>query len=159
VSPTPPGPGAIRLRRALGAGLDVAALPADFTQRTLMPEDGPALHALLVEALDEKLPFQEWWQTRSRDAEFDAALCLLVFDRTDRLVAAAFCWTSAFVKDLVVHPSVRRLGIGEALLTHVFATFRARGAAHVDLKTNRIENADAVRLYTRLGMVEVDWEG
>ncbi|TIU97944.1 MAG: GNAT family N-acetyltransferase, partial [Mesorhizobium sp.] len=31
--------------------------------------------------------------------------------------------------------------------------------AHVDLKTSTVENAAAVRLYERLGMFEVDWEG
>jgi len=41
----------------------------------------------------------------------------------------------------------------------VFAAFAARGAAHVDLKTNLAENVDAVRLYRRLGMMEVGWEG
>ena len=40
---------------------------------------------------------------------------------------------------------------------HAFATFRARGADYVDLKTNTEENAAAVRLYDRLGMFEVDW--
>lgn len=159
MSPRPPGPGDVRLRRELGAGIRAVALPDGFTWRTLRPEDAPALHVLLAEALDERLPFAEWWEQRSGDAEFDAGLCFLVFDRADRLVAAAFCWTSGFVKDLVVHPSARRLGIGEALLTRVFAAFRERGTAHVDLKTNLAGNADAVRLYRRLGMVEVGWEG
>ena len=42
---------------------------------------------------------------------------------------------------------------------HVFAVFQARGATHVDLKTDLVVNADAARLYRRLDMVEVDWEG
>lgn len=40
-----------------------------------------------------------------------------------------------------------------------FNAFRDRGAAHVDLKTNTVENAAALRLYERLGMVPVAWEG
>ena len=40
-----------------------------------------------------------------------------------------------------------------------FGAFRDRGAAHVDLKTNTVENAAAYRLYRRLGMIEVDWGG
>jgi ribosomal protein S18 acetylase RimI-like enzyme len=127
--------------------------------RTLGPEDARPLHALLAEALGETRPLEEWWEKRSGDPEFDADLCFLVHDPAGRLAAAALSWTAAFLKDLVVHPSARRLGIGEALMKQVFATFRARGAAHVDLKTNLVENADAVRLYRRLGMVEVDWAG
>ncbi|TIL70217.1 MAG: GNAT family N-acetyltransferase, partial [Mesorhizobium sp.] len=72
---------------------------------------------------------------------------------------AALCWTRAFVKDLAVHPEARGRGIAEALMWHVFTTFHARGAAHVDLKTNTVEKAAAVRLYERLGMFEVDWAG
>lgn len=42
---------------------------------------------------------------------------------------------------------------------HAFAVFRERGAPHVDLKTNTVKNAAAVRLYQRLGMSSVAWEG
>ncbi|MBZ9962379.1 GNAT family N-acetyltransferase [Mesorhizobium sp. BR1-1-2] len=69
------------------------------------------------------------------------------------------CWTSAFVRDLAVHPQARGRGIGEALMWHAFAVFRERGAPHVDLKTNTVKNAAAVRLYQRLGMSSVAWEG
>nr|WP_292399198.1 GNAT family N-acetyltransferase [Mesorhizobium sp.] len=86
-------------------------------------------------------------------------MCFLVIDSKGRLAGAALCWTRAFVKDLAVHPEARSRGIAEALMWHVFTTFHARGAAHVDLKTNTVENAAAVRLYERLGMFEVDWAG
>jgi ribosomal protein S18 acetylase RimI-like enzyme len=154
-------PDDVRLRRVLDGTLAAPAWPAGFTMRTLEPADAPALHALLVEVFDdgEEGPFEQWWPKRSSDAGFDPALTFLVFDRTDRLVAAACCWTSGFLKDLAVHPSARRNGIAEALLYQVFAACQARGARHVDLKTGLVTNADAVRLYRRLGMVEVDWEG
>nr|WP_244529634.1 GNAT family N-acetyltransferase [Mesorhizobium qingshengii] len=60
---------------------------------------------------------------------------------------------------LAVHPEARGKGIAEALMWHSFATFRERGAECVDLKTNTVENAAAVRLYERLGMSPVAWEG
>ena len=44
-------------------------------------------------------------------------------------------------------------------MRRVFTAFRDRGAAHVDLKTHKVENAAAVRLYERLGMMQVAWEG
>nr|WP_245454749.1 hypothetical protein [Mesorhizobium sp. M3A.F.Ca.ET.080.04.2.1] len=44
-------------------------------------------------------------------------------------------------------------------MRQVFLTFRDKGAAHVDLKSNTVKNAAAFRLYERLGMIPVTWEG
>lgn len=62
---------------------------------------------------------------------------------------------SAFIKDLVVHPSARRLGLGEALLRQAFLAFAARGADAVDLKVEIDNPTGARRLYERAGMKEV----
>lgn len=129
--------------------------------RVFEHRDAHALHALLEEAFDDGAdgPFDDWWPRIHGDAEFDPDLCFLVIDGKGLLAGAALCWTSSFVKDLAVHPASRRRGIGEALMRHVFLAFRDRGAAHVDLKTNSVKNAAAFRLYERLGMVAVAWEG
>ena len=129
--------------------------------RTFRADDAQSLHTLLSEVFDdgEEGPFDTWWQKVSNDAEFEPALCLLVFDGEGQLVAAALCWTSAYLKDLAVRPEARRRGLAEALLCHVFGTFQARGAAHVDLKTDLVKNPDAVRLYERMGMRRVPLEG
>ncbi|MCA0025063.1 MULTISPECIES: GNAT family N-acetyltransferase [unclassified Mesorhizobium] len=159
--PRPPAPNDIRLRKILDETLVPAHWSDGFVMRTLEPGDAPALHALLTEVFDDGAdgPFDEWWPRISGDPEFDSALCFLVIDAKGLLVAAALCWTSAFVRDLAVHPQARGRGIGEALMWHAFAVFRERGADHVDLKTNTVENAAAVRLYQRLGMSPVAWEG
>jgi ribosomal protein S18 acetylase RimI-like enzyme len=153
------GEGDIRLRRDLAEPIPAPVWPAGYHMRTLQAGDAPDLHALLVEVLDDATDpdFAAWWAKRAQDEEFDPDLCFLVFDGEGRLAAAACAWTSAFVKELTVRASARRLGLGEALVLEVFATFARRGAAHVDLKTNLVQNADAVRLYTKLGMVEVEW--
>ncbi|MDH6234315.1 ribosomal protein S18 acetylase RimI-like enzyme [Mesorhizobium soli] len=151
----------IRLRRDLGGALQAPAWPAGFVLRTLSSApDAASLHALLTEVFPERRDetFDAWWQELSTDAEFDPALCFLVFDAEGGLAATAQCWTSAYLKDLAVKPDARRLGLGEALLWQVFAAFHARGAAHVDLKTHTLENRDAVRLYERLGMRRVPLE-
>ena len=88
------------------------------------------------------------------DAEFDASVWFLAESR-EMLVGAVLCWTSAFVKDLVVRESWRRRGLGEALLRHVFTVFAARAAGAVELKVEAA-NASAVGLYERLGMRVVE---
>jgi ribosomal protein S18 acetylase RimI-like enzyme len=159
--PRPPAPDDIRLRKILDDTLLPPRWPEGFVMRGFAAADALPLHALLTEVFDDGAdgPFEEWWPRISDDAEFDPALCFLVIDGKGRLAAAALCWATAFVKDLAVHPEARGLGIGEALMRHAFLAFRDRGAFHVDLKTNTVENAAAVRLYERLGMIPVAWEG
>jgi ribosomal protein S18 acetylase RimI-like enzyme len=159
--PRPPAPDDIRLRKILDDDLPPPHWPEGFVMRGFEPADARALHALLTEVFDDGAdgPFEEWWPRTSDDAEFDPALCFLVIDAKGLLAGAALCWATAFVKDLAVHPQARGRGIGEALMRQAFIAFRDRGAAHVDLKTNTVENAAAVRLYERLGMMPVDWEG
>ena len=45
------------------------------------------------------------------------------------------------------------------LLLAVFAAFRARGATQIDLKTEPADSPAALRLYRRLGMFEVPFDG
>ncbi|NGN41203.1 GNAT family N-acetyltransferase [Mesorhizobium sp. CGMCC 1.15528] len=151
----------VRFRRDLDGDFPAPVWPAGFSMRTFRATDAQSLHALLSEVFDdgEEGPFDVWWPKVSNDAEFDPALCFLVFDGDERLVAAALCWTSAYLKDLAVRPEARRRGLAEALLCQVFGTFRARGAAYVDLKTDLVKNPDAVRLYERMGMRRVPLEG
>ncbi|MEP9386594.1 GNAT family N-acetyltransferase [Mesorhizobium sp. KR9-304] len=101
--------------------------------------------------------FDHWWTRFSSDTEFDASLCFLVV-REEKLVAVALCWTSAFLKDLAVHPDVRRIGLGDNLLRQVFVAFTDRHAPAVDLKVEA-GNKPAVALYERAGMYRVPWDG
>lgn len=118
------------------------------------------LHRLLMAAFDDENPdFDAWWTQLSSDAEYDPGLCFLLYHDRGALAAAAQCWTSGFIKDLATAPEHRGMGLGEALVLHAFRAFKRRGAPHVDLKTSLAENAAAVRLYRRLGMVEVEWDG
>ncbi|TPI86497.1 N-acetyltransferase [Mesorhizobium sp. B2-8-9] len=151
----------IRLRKLLDDTLTAPHWPQGFVMRAFEYRDAPALHALLEEVFDDGAdgPFDEWWPRIAGDAEFDPALCFLAIDGKGLLAGAAPCWISGFVKDLAVHPESRRQGLGEALMRQVFLTFRERGATHVDLKTNIVKNTAAFRLYERLGMIPVDWEG
>jgi ribosomal protein S18 acetylase RimI-like enzyme len=157
----PRGPNDVRLRRMLDGALQAPSWPQGFALRTFEPADAPEVHALLTRVFDDGADgsFEEWWARISGDAEFDPKLFFLAHDAAGRLAAVALSWTSAFVRDVAVDPTARRLGLAEALMRHVFTVFQARGAAHVDLKTDLVVNADAARLYRRLDMVEVDWDG
>jgi ribosomal protein S18 acetylase RimI-like enzyme len=95
------------------------------------------------------------WSRLSTDAEYHPDLVFLVAGPSTAPVAAAICWTSAYVKDLVVARDARRQGLASALLRHVFQTFRARGADAVDLKVEAT-NDSAISLYRSLGMVCVE---
>lgn len=74
-----------------------------------------------------------------------------------QLVGVALAWTSAYLKDLVVHPRLQGRGLGGALLNQVFSAFQQRGEACVDLKVME-HNLKARDLYARHGMVLVQRE-
>lgn len=151
---------AVRLRRDLDDPVEAPRWPQGFAMRAFRPSDAEAHHALLTQTFDDgdDGPFEAWWPKLSGNEEYDPDLIFLVFDRGERLVGLAQCWTSAFLRDLAVHPEMQGRGIGEALLRHVFRTFRDRGAAHVDLKTEA-DNLGAIRFYERAGMRQVPLEG
>ena len=152
-----------RLRRDLASAVDDPVWPADFSLRLFTAGDAPAVHRLMQIAYAKGGgsvgSFDQWWPGVRDDGEFDAALCFLAVDAHGEIVGAAQCWTSAFIKDLVVHPDVRRRGIAEALLLSAFQVFRLDGAAHVDLKVQMDNPSGAVRLYRRLGMRDVPIDG
>jgi ribosomal protein S18 acetylase RimI-like enzyme len=151
---------AFRLRKNLDRPIEPPEWPDGFSCRTLLPDDASNVHRLLRTAYVEgrDVPdFEEWWEKFSGDSEFDISLCFLVFGG-GRLAGVALCWTSAFLKDLAVHPDTRRLGIASNLLRMVFRTFQGKGAQAVDLKVET-GNANAIRLYERVGMYRVPWDG
>ena len=133
------------------------AWPPGVRVRSYGDGDAVRVHALLEQGYSlgggRVEAFETWRREMTSDAEFDPRLWFLA-EADGELAGVALCWTSGFVKDLVVHERWRRRGIGEALLHHVMATFRARGARVVELKVES-DNASAVRLYERVGMQHV----
>jgi ribosomal protein S18 acetylase RimI-like enzyme len=147
-----------RMRIDLRAEIPPPTWPEGSHVRGFHPSDAPRLHALLEHGYSRGggsvEAFDVWLPAVTGDSEFDPELCFLV-EAGDELVAAAICWTSAFVKDIVVHETWRRHGLGEALLRLAFRTFQARGASRVDLKV-QARNTPAIRLYERVGMRTVE---
>ncbi|MGV8916272.1 MAG: GNAT family N-acetyltransferase [Pseudomonas sp.] len=113
-------------------------------------ELAPSVHQLLRLGCGEVSDVDTWACAFTRDAEFDPRLCFVVAD-DQGLIGVAQCWTSAFVRDLVIHPRARRQGLARALLHHAFAVLRQRGEACLDLKVLET-NAPARRLYETSGM-------
>jgi ribosomal protein S18 acetylase RimI-like enzyme len=151
---------AFRLRKNLHRPIPPPEWPPGYSCRTLLTDDALDVHRLLRAAYLEGhgVPdFVEWWERFSGDPEFDASLCFLVFHE-EKMAAVALCWTSAFLKDLAVHPCARRIGIGNNLLRQVFRAFLERHARAVDLKVEA-GNAAAIALYERAGMYRVPYDG
>ena len=146
------------MRVALPRETPVPTWPAGTVVRGFEPAEARRLHALLEHGYrnggGSVAPFESWLPALTGDSEFDPQTCFLVV-AGDELAAASICWTSGFVKDLVVHESWRRQGLGESLLQLAFRAFQERGASGVDLKVE-VQNAGAIRLYERAGMHVVE---
>lgn len=148
----------LRMRRDLSVAIEAPVWPAGVVLRTLGPSPDrklvQAAHAVLEAGFWEGgggAPiFRRWWKALRTDAEFDPALVFLAMEGAD-VIGMAQCWTSAFVKDLAVHPAARRRGIARALMLSSFEAFRRREAGAVDLKV-REDNKPAVALYLSLRM-------
>jgi ribosomal protein S18 acetylase RimI-like enzyme len=158
-------PQALRMRIELDPAILRAPIwPDGIAVRGFTRSDAGALHALLAHGYrhggGSVAPFETWTAQMTGDEEYDPTLFFLAESESGSesgpaLAGAALCWTSAFVKDLVVHESWRRRGLGEALLRHAFTTFAGRGADVVELKV-RADNANAIRVYERVGMRVVE---
>ncbi|OLF51810.1 GNAT family N-acetyltransferase [Pseudomonas chlororaphis] len=142
------------MRRDLVEALPPANWPAAFSLDSYRPELAEAVHTLMHLGYQDgggHVPTLDHWRERfESDAEYDPQLCLLALD-ADGVVGVAQCWTSAYIKDLVVHPRARGQGLGRALLLQAFEVFRQRREAFVDLRVLE-HNQPARQLYESAGM-------
>ncbi len=149
--------GVTRMRKDLTGPLTPPVWPAGLCLAAFdAARHAAPAHRLMTDAYrqggGEVAAFTPWWDTLRADADYDAALFFLAVDGTGRIAGLAQCWKDPFIKDLVVDSRFRRQGLGEALLWHAFAVFRARGAAFIDLKVQHDNPSGAERLYLHVGM-------
>jgi ribosomal protein S18 acetylase RimI-like enzyme len=124
--------------------------------RTFREDDAKAVKDLLDEAYAAEpghnpLPFDDWCTFMLGDPSYDPEVWFLAVE-SERIVGAVLNWKEGYVKDLVVHPDRRGLGLGKALMHQTFGEFARRGIPRIKLKTDSINPTQAWRLYERLGM-------
>lgn len=142
------------LRRDLSEAVPDAQWPAGIEWSAYREELAPAVHQLMqlgqLEGGGRVPPLEEWQQRFVSDPEYDPSLCFVACD-AGGVVGVAQCWTSAYIKNLVVHPRLQGLGLGRALLLHAFSVFQQRREGYVDLRVLE-DNLRARRLYESVGM-------
>ena len=141
------------MRRDLSRVPAAESWPADIHVSAFTLEDAPEAHALLLlgHAHDLGMPdYADWVSSWQTDPEYDPALCFALHD-DEGMIGLIQGWTSAFIKDLVIHPRARHKGLALQLLNHVFRIFRQRGEAWADLKVMD-DNRAARCLYEKAGM-------
>lgn len=146
--------GYLLLRRPIAAPVPVSPLPQGVTLSPITATDAAAVHRLLQAAYTNgfgNVPenLLDWWEGLVTDSEFDRKLAV-VARQEGEVVGFCLCWTSSFVKDLVVDPGHRNHGIASALLANAIEALGRRGAEEIALKVD-IYNATAQRLYRRFG--------
>ena len=146
------------MRRDLGNPIALADLPSGLRLVPFDIETARASRELMnrvyAEGFGDVVEFDTWWPWLTGDADYDPRL-MFVAARDDRIVGFCHCWSGALIKDVVVAPSARGIGLGAALVTMALLAFKARSAPSVDLKTD-VENVKAQSLYRRLGFEIVE---
>jgi len=147
-------PDFIALGRDLTPPIPAPAWPDGAGLAPFEVGDLRAIHALLQRAYTNGFgsvtpDWLDWWEALRADSEFDPALCF-VTKAEGQVIGFCLCWSSSFVKDLVVAPEWQGRGLGAALLATAMTALSERGANAVQLKVVTA-NAGARRLYERMG--------
>jgi ribosomal protein S18 acetylase RimI-like enzyme len=136
--------------------------PEGIEVGTLEPGEEHAVYEAVKEAwLDHSDPmtetFEEWKHWAIDRAIFDRSLWFLARDGAE-IAGLSLCnrdeadENAGYVATLAVRRPWRRQGLGEALLLHSFAAFRARGWTRATLGVDASSPTGATRLYERAGM-------
>lgn len=145
------------MRRDLGKDAPDALWPQDIELCAYSVEMAADVHHLMQLGYREgggRVPALDTWQQQfETDPEYDPSLCFIAHDG-EGVVGVAQCWTSAYIKNLVVHPRMQGRGLGRALLLNAFKVFQQRREGFVDLKVLE-DNRRAQRLYESAGMYVV----
>ena len=122
-------------------------------------QDERAIHAFIQQAFDwherTPQPFDEWKGSLMRPEIYDEKLWFLAM-QGDELIGTCLCMkrsTMGWIRQLAVKNSLRKLGIGRALLEHAFVIFKELGFQKAGLAVES-ENPNAIHFYQTAGMVK-----
>lgn len=151
-----------RMEIDLAADARAPAWPEGIAVRTVRDDEHERVYEAVVEVwrdtndpIDET--FAEWAHWTSRHESFDPELWFLA-EAGQELAGFSLCRRNStdpnagYVASLGVLRPWRRRGLGEALLLHSFAAFRARGWTRGTLGVDASSKTGATRLYERAGM-------
>ncbi|EJN30054.1 acetyltransferase [Pseudomonas sp. GM78] len=145
------------MRRSLTEAVPAITWPQGIVLAGYGPGQAEEVHRLLELGHSQgggRVPALGIWQQRfETDPEYDPALCFIALD-AQGIAGVCQCWTSAYIKNLVVHPRAQGHGLGRALLLNAFKVFQLRREGYVDLKVLE-DNVRARRLYESAGMYVV----
>lgn len=145
------------MRRSLAEAVPAITWPQGIVLTGYRPEQAQEVHHLLELGHSQgggRVPALDVWQQRfETDPEYDPTLCFIALD-AQGIVGVCQCWTSAYIKNLVVHPRAQGRGLGRALLLNAFNAFQLRREGYVDLKVLE-GNVRARQLYESAGMYVV----
>lgn len=116
------------------------------------PDDLPMVVWIEGTALEQGRPLAAWERVLA-DPVRRAWVAEAPPGRVAAFIAVACPADEVEVEQFAVSPEARRRGLGTALLGHVLAWARARGAAACHLEVRR-GNREARRLYARFGFAE-----
>lgn len=149
--------GYLLLRRPLADPAPPVNLPDGVVLTPLEAADAGAVHRLIEQCYANGIGtiqpnLLDWWESLLTDSEFDRNLTF-VAKAGGEVIGFCLCWTSSFIKDLVVDARWRNRGLGSALLSSAIEAMRRRGAEEIALKVT-IYNGTAQRLYRQFGFVQ-----
>jgi GNAT superfamily N-acetyltransferase len=133
---------------------------SDYSIRSALPTDAPAILSLLRELADYEKLLDHFLLTEddvARDMFGSACHCDLLFQGTEAVGLATWYWTyktfrarrGLFLEDLYVTPRCRGFGLGKRLLTHLAAKARAAGGF---MEWQVLDwNAPSIAFYKSLG--------
>jgi len=163
----------LEMEITLEGTIEVPPVPGGITLRTIRTdEDVSAMSAATTEAFRDHFGFTEspqearierWRQWRTSEM-WDDDLAWLAMDG-DRIVGVNVCLREhgakehqGYVATLGVVPDWRGRGLARYLLTTAFAEYQRRGKTSVSLHVDADSITGATRLYTGVGMHEVETE-
>lgn len=135
------------------------SLPAGFEIRQLAGEAEVEAYVQLHRAVFESKNMTVAWRERTlRRPEYKADLDLVAVAPGGRLAAFCVCWLDeglaegpdGQIEPLGVHPDLRNLGLGQAILSEGLRRLSLRGVSMVYVETDRHRNT-ALGLYEALG--------